>query len=433
MLDDQSRAEGPVGRDAPAPVATRADPARGEDRSRGADPARDENTRALQENTRALREHTPQDEAQDREAESRNGEPSDGQDDEGEGEESGKKPGLVRRHPLWFVLGAIVLLLAAAGGYWYWLTYIHPYESTDDAFVDARQFAVSPKVAGYVTAVPVTDNQHVEAGAVLFQIDKRDYEVALQQARAQVQSAQAQIQGFDAQIQAQQGSIQEAKAQVEQAKAALQFAKQDAARYQDLAQRGAGSVQQSQQSTSNLQQQQANVDRANAAVTVAQRQIGSLQAQKAGAEASLAQARAQEAQARLNLEYTTVTTAQAGRVVRLTGAVGQFAQAGQALSMFVPDDIWVTANFKETQITDMRPGQPVDVEIDAYPDHKITGKVTSVQPGSGTAFSLLPAENATGNYVKVVQRVPVKITVDTWPQDVSIGPGMSVVPTVRVR
>jgi membrane fusion protein (multidrug efflux system) len=427
MLDDQSRAEAPVGRDAPTPVVARGDSAR-EGFSRDIDAARDENTRALRENTRALREHTPQDEAEGKDQEG-GGKEADGQDDE----DKEKKPGLIKRHPLWFVLGAVLLLLAAAGGYWYWLTFVHPYESTDDAFVDARQFAVSPKVAGYVTAVPVTDNQHVEAGTVLFQIDKRDYEVALQQARAQIQSAQAQIQGFDAQIQAQQGSIQEAKAQVEQAKAALQFARQDAARYQDLAQRGAGSVQQSQQSTSNLQQQQANVDRSNAAVTVAQRQIGSLQAQRAGAEASLAQARSQEAQARLNLGYTTVATAQAGRVVRLTGAVGQFAQAGQVLSMFVPDDIWVTANFKETQITDMRPGQSVDVEIDAYPDHKITGRVDSVQPGSGTAFSLLPAENATGNYVKVVQRVPVKITVESWPKDVSIGPGMSVVPTVRVR
>ncbi|WP_407943429.1 biotin/lipoyl-binding protein [Methylobacterium sp. EM32] len=426
MLDDQSRAEAPVGRDAPAPVVARQDPTP-QDSARQ-DSARAENTRALQENTRALREHTPQDEAEGKDQEAE-GKDSDEQDDDGKA----KRPGLIKRHPLWFVLGAVVLLLAAAGGYWYWLTFVHPYESTDDAFVDARQFAVAPKVSGYVTAVPVTDNQHVEAGAVLFQIDTRDYEVALQQAQAQVQSAQAQIQGFEAQIQAQQGSIQEARAQVEQAKAALQFAKQDAARYQDLAQRGAGSVQQSQQSTSNLQQQQASFDRASAAVTVAQRQIGSLQAQKAGAEASLAQARAQVAQARLNLAYTTVTTAQAGRVVRLTGAVGQFAQAGQALSMFVPDDIWVTANFKETQITDMRPGQPVDVEIDAYPDHKITGKVASVQPGSGTAFSLLPAENATGNYVKVVQRVPVKITVENWPQDVSIGPGLSIVPTVRVR
>lgn len=341
--------------------------------------------------------------------------------------------GLLRRHPVWFALGALVLLAAGAGGYWYWLTFLHPYESTDDAFVAARQFAIAPKVSGYIVEVPVTDNQHVEAGAVLLRIDRRDYETARQQALAQVAAAQASILSAEAQIAAQQGTIAEAKAQVEQTKAALAFAQADAARYQDLASRGSGSVQRSQQTTSEQQQQQANLQRANAAVTVAERQIGSLEAQKASAQASLAQARAQEAQARLNLDYTTVTAAQSGRLVRLTGAVGQYAQAGQALSMFVPDDIWVTANFKETQITDMRPGQSVDVEIDAYPDRRITGRVASVQPGSGTAFSLLPAENATGNYVKVVQRVPVKIVVDRWPDDVAIGPGMSIVPTVRVR
>jgi membrane fusion protein (multidrug efflux system) len=120
-------------------------------------------------------------------------------------------------------------------------------------------------------------------------------------------------------------------------------------------------------------------------------------------------------------------------VVRLTGAKGQYLDAGQAIAMFVPDDVWITANFKETQLTDMRPGQLVNLTIDAYPDHKLTGKIDSIQPGSGTAFSLLPAENATGNYVKVTQRVPVKIVVDRWPSDVAIGPGMSVVPTVTVR
>jgi membrane fusion protein, multidrug efflux system len=128
-----------------------------------------------------------------------------------------------------------------------------------------------------------------------------------------------------------------------------------------------------------------------------------------------------------------VTAAQSGRVVKLSGAVGTFASAGQSLMMFVPDEIWIFANYKETQLRDMRPGQPVEVRIDAYPDRKLTGRVDSVQPGSGTAFSLLPAENATGNYVKVVQRVPVKIVVDNWPADVPTGPGMSVVPWVKVR
>jgi membrane fusion protein, multidrug efflux system len=146
----------------------------------------------------------------------------------------------------------------------------------------------------------------------------------------------------------------------------------------------------------------------------------------------LAQAQAQRDQAQLNLSYTTLTAAQPGRVVALTAAVGQFAQAGTALTMFVPDDIWVTANFKETQLVAMRPGQPVGMSIDAYPDRTILGHVASVQPGSGTAFSLLPAQNATGNFVKIVQRVPVKIVIDNAPTDVALGPGMSVVPSVRV-
>ncbi len=161
-------------------------------------------------------------------------------------------------------------------------------------------------------------------------------------------------------------------------------------------------------------------------MTAAERQTKVLEAQKQSAQAQLEQAR-------LNLDYTKIVAVQPGRVVKLGSAKGAFVNAGQSLMMFVPDDIWVTANYKETQVTDMRPGQPAEIRIDAYPEHKITGKVASVQPGSGTVFSLLPAENATGNYVKVVQRVPVKIVVDQWPTDITIGPGMSVVPRVKVR
>ncbi|AWN39252.1 HlyD family secretion protein [Methylobacterium durans] len=345
----------------------------------------------------------------------------------------GKRPSVIRRHPIWFGLGALAVIALGVAGYLYWLVSLHPYESTDDAFVDARQFTIAPKVSGYVVDVPVTDNQHVEAGTTLFQIDRRDYDVAVRQAQAQIASAEASIQNVDAQIEAQKAQIDVASVQVTQTQAALDFAKADAARYKDLATRGAGTVQQSQQSTSNLEQQEASLQRARASVISAQKQIGSLEAQRASAEASLATARAQAAQAELNLGYTTVMAAQPGRIVQLSGAKGQFAQAGQSLSTFVPDEKWVTANYKETQITDMRPGQSAEIEIDAYPNRKIHGRVDSVQPGSGTAFSLLPAQNATGNYVKVVQRIPVKIVVDDWPRDVSIGPGMSIVPTVRVR
>ena len=158
-----------------------------------------------------------------------------------------------------------------------------------------------------------------------------------------------------------------------------------------------------------------------------------LQTQRATAEASKQQADAQLDQAKLNLQYTNVQAAQSGRVVKLSGAKGTFAAAGQSLMMFVPDEVWITANYKETQLADMRPGQPVEIRVDAYPGRKLKGHVDSVQPGSGTAFSLLPAENATGNFVKVVQRVPVKIVVDDWPPDLPVGPGMSVVPRTRVR
>ena len=326
-----------------------------------------------------------------------------------------------------------MLLVAAVGGGYVYLDYAERFQSTDDAFVAARQFGVAPtNVSGYVTAVPVTDNQHVAIGAVIARIDDRDYRIALEQAKAQVAAAKASIENIDAQITVQQAQVDQAQAQVENAQAALAFAEQDAARYQQLAKNGGGTLQQAQQSAATLHQDQATLASAKATRMAAQRQIESLRAQRASAEASLAQAQAQQDQAELNLVYTTVTAAQAGRVANLSAAVGEYVQPGTSLAMFVPDDIWVVANFKETQLADMRPGQPVTMRIDAYPQREIRGHVASVQPGSGTAFSLLPAQNATGNYVKIVQRVPVKIVIDDPPTDVALGPGMSVVPTVRV-
>ncbi|WP_267357049.1 MULTISPECIES: HlyD family secretion protein [unclassified Methylobacterium] len=354
----------------------------------------------------------------------------DGEDGAGDGQ---RRPNIVRRHPFAVLLGGLAVIALGVGIFFYWLLYMHPYENTDDAFVDARSISIQPKVGGYLVDVPVTDNQHVEAGQILFQIYQRDYQIALDQAKAQVEADQAAIKNIDAQIQAQNANIDVSKAQVATAEAALKFAQEDAARYKDLAERGSGSIQQSQSATSTLQQRQASVQSANASVVAAQKQIGSLEAQKASTQAQLARDTAQVEQAELNLGYTTIRSVQSGRVVRLTGGIGQLAQAGQTLATFVPDDIWVTANFKETQINDMRPGQPVNLAIDAYPARKIHGTVASVQPGSGTAFSLLPAQNATGNYVKVTQRIPVKIVVKDWPKDVAIGPGMSVVPTVTVR
>ncbi|MGH6799754.1 MAG: HlyD family secretion protein [Roseiarcus sp.] len=340
--------------------------------------------------------------------------------------------GWLQRHQVMAAVSLAALLLAAAAGYVYLDNSGH-FESTDDAFIAARQFSIAPKVSGYIVAVPVTDNQHVVAGDTIARIDDRDYRVALAQAEAQVAAAEANIHSIDAQTTVQQAQVAQAQAQVEQAQAGVVFAQQQASRYQSLARTGSGSVENAQQYTTQLRQQDAGVKTAQAALTAAERQIDALKAQRASAEANLAQANAQLDQAKLNLSYTIVAAAQPGRVVNLSAAVGEYATPGTSLSMFVPDDIWVTANFKETQLDAMRPNQPVKLEIDAYPNHRVEGHVASVQPGSGTAFSLLPAENATGNYVKIVQRVPVKIVLDNPPADVALGPGMSVVPTVRTN
>lgn len=345
---------------------------------------------------------------------------------------AGGRFAILRKHPFLSIAAAVTLVAVLFGGVLWYLEARH-YERSDDAFVDARQFAVAPRVAGLVTEVHVSDNANVKEGDLLFKIDPRDYQVALAQAQAGLAQAEAQIGNVDAQIAAQRARVDVAQAQLEQTAAALIFAKQEEQRALDLVAKGAGTLQTEQQRRASLTQAQADQSRAQAALEAAQRQVASLQAQRKSAEANRDAAAAQVDQAKLNLSYTDVKAAQAGTITRLTGAVGQFVQAGQAVTMFVPGRLWVTANFKETQITDMRPGQKVSLRIDAYPDREIEGHVDSIQRGSGTAFSLLPAENATGNYVKVVQRVPVKIVFDSVPADVTLGPGMSVVPSVRVR
>jgi len=351
----------------------------------------------------------------------------------GERPASPEKPrkNFLRRHPLMAGAGLLALVVAGLGAYVYWDHTSH-FESTDDAFVAARQFAIAPKIAGYVTAVPVTDNQHVNKGDVIAKIDQRDYLTALAQAQAQVAGAEAGIHNVDTQIATQDAQITSAQAQVAQAQANSELARVTWGRDQPLVKQGWATAQQGTTDVQNLKAQQSAVDSAQAALKVAQRQIDTLRAQRTSQEATLSQAKAQLDQANLNLSYTTVTADQPGRVVNLSGAVGEYAQAGTNLAMLVPDEIWVVANYKETQLDRMRPGQPADLQIDAYPERGFHGHLDSVQPGSGPAFSLLPPENATGNYVKIVQRVPVKLILDNPPTDVSLGPGMSVVPTARV-
>jgi membrane fusion protein, multidrug efflux system len=347
---------------------------------------------------------------------------------------AGEQPSLrerMRRRPLLIAAVAIAALIAIVVGVLWWFNGRN-YESTDDAFIDARTVTISSQVSGAIIDVPVTDNQRVDAGGVLARIDQRDYLAAVNQAKGQVAQAQANVANLAAQISAQQARIDQAQKQVTEAQGALTFSQQQNTRAEELVQRGAGTVQAAQQASSDLIQKQAALSAAEANLVAAQKQIAVLQTQQDVAKAQVDQARASQDTAEANLARTVITAPVNGQVTHLTAAKGQYAQAGQALMMFVPTEKWVTANFKETQLTDMRPGQPVKIRIDAYPGRTFRGHVDSIQAGSGTAFSLLPAENATGNFVKVVQRVPVKIVLDV-PPDVHLGPGMSVVPTVKVR
>ena len=293
---------------------------------------------------------------------------------------TGKQPDKQRpwhkRPAILFAIG-IVSLIAIISGVIYYL-HARAYESTDDAFIQAHVVTVSPKVASYVSRVHVDDNTHVKRGDLLVELDPRDYEARLAQANANLEA----------------GKVEAARARI------------DAKRYENIA----------------LEQAVSKQERDNAV------------AKERTAIAQVAQLEATVKQAQLDLSYTKIDAPESGRITRKNVEPGAYVQVGQTLFSIVPDEVWVVANFKETQLRHMRPGQPARIHMDAYPDKTFKGHVDSIQAGSGAAFSLLPPENATGNYVKVVQRVPVKIVIDEPPdREHVLGPGMSVVPEVKVR
>jgi membrane fusion protein (multidrug efflux system) len=336
----------------------------------------------------------------------------------------------VRRHWLIAILIAVAAIAAIIGGVIYWLN-ARNYATTDDAFVDGRPASMSAQVAAAIVEVAVTDNQIVKAGQLLARLDDRDFRAAQDEAKAQIAQAEASMASADAQTVAQKSMVEQASLQVTEAEAALAFSKDQSQRAQTLLSQGSGTLQQAQQTHSDLVQKQAGVDAAAAALSQAKRQLAVFAAQREIAQAQRAQAEGQLAQAQANLSRTTIAAPFEGRVTQLTAAKGAYASPGQALMLVVPLDVWVTANYRETQLNGMRPGQSADLCIDAY-NKCFPGHVDSIQAGSGTAFSLLPAENATGNYVKIVQRVPVKLVFDHRP-DLELGPGMSVSPSVRIR
>jgi membrane fusion protein (multidrug efflux system) len=332
--------------------------------------------------------------------------------------------------------GAVVAALAGAAWYgWDYWTVGQYLVSTDDAYVKADNTTIAPKVSGYLRQVLVGDNERVKAGQVLARIDERDFQVALDQAKSDVAAAEAAIASKQAQLGVQQTVIDAARATVDVDKATVTFAAQENKRYTDLASTGYGSVQNAQQAQSRIAGAQAAVQRDTANLASALKQVDLLKAEIAQATASLARANAAESQAELNLGYTSVVAPIDGIVGNRSLRVGQFVQAGTQLMSVVPaTGAYVVANYKETQLTDVRRGQAVDIAVDMFPGSIVHGRVDSIAPASGQEFALLPPDNATGNFTKVVQRIPVKIALDPDnDSSVELRPGMSVIPTIETR
>jgi membrane fusion protein (multidrug efflux system) len=330
-------------------------------------------------------------------------------------------------------LGVLALGALCATGAWWW--HARVYETTDNAFITAHVTSVSPQVAGRVLEVLIEDNQKVDAGDVLLRLDKAPFTVKADQARANLNEARQKLEEAGSQYQVALAAADQARADAASAEAQAANAASDLKRYRNLL--GSGAVsQQAHDNAETLARTSASaLLAAKKRLAAAEAQAGLAEAQILTAQAGVKKSQAALDQALLELSYTETKAQVSGRVTKKAVEPGDYVQTGQAVLGLVQEDVWVVANFKETQLADMRPGQPVSISVDAYPGHEFQGHVDSFQAGTGAAFSLLPAENATGNYVKVVQRVPVKIVLDltggeTWGL---LATGMSVIPQVKVR
>ena len=331
---------------------------------------------------------------------------------------------------------AVVLVLVLGGlcG-WYWWEVLRFRQSTDDAYVQSDVSVISPKIEGYLKKVKVVDNQQVAEGAVLFVIDDRDFKAKVAQAEAVVATGEASIATYDSRLKLQQAMIDQAAAVVQSAEADLARMQQDYKRYSTLMTSDFASRQRFEQAEADARKAEAALAKSRAALAGEQSQLAVLRSQQHEEEAKLQQARANLWLAKNDLDNTVIRAPISGVAGNRAGQVGQYVKAGTQLLSLVPlTRLYVTANFKETQLTRMRPGQIAEVSVDAYPDQILQGRVESFAPGSGAQFSLLPPDNATGNFTKIVQRVPVRVALPA--NDALNGllrPGLSVTVTVDTR
>jgi len=345
------------------------------------------------------------------------------------------KPPKSRRTRGLLVVASLLVLTGTGWFGWHHWTIGRFEVSTDDAYVKADSTTVAPKVSGYLSTVLVQDNQQVKAGQVLAHIDDRDFKAALDQARANVTASEANLSNVKASLETQYANIDGARAAVAVDVANQTFAAQDDRRYAMLVANGAASLQSAQQASARNVALQASVSHDSAALNAAIKQVDQLRAQVDQAQATLLRDQANLRQAELNLSYTNLVAAVDGVVGNRTLRVGQYVQAGTQLMSIVPlQSAYVVANFKETQLTHVRAGQSAEIEVDMFPGVRARGHVDSLSPASGQEFALLPPDNATGNFTKIVQRIPVKIVLDPdSPLRNQLLPGMSVNPTIMTK
>ncbi len=352
----------------------------------------------------------------------------------GNGDGNGNGNGARRRAVVW-----LILLLVAGIGFVpgsrvlrKWMSH----ETTEDAFIEGPVVQVASQVAGRVLKVNVADNQQVAAGQVLVELDPVDYRSALAQSEAALAVARSQVEEARAGLAVAEASVGQAEAEVRVAETTAQNAEADLKRYQELAKTSAISSQTVDTAQAAARNAAARIEASRKQLAAARSQVGSANARVLSSQAAVRESETKVDQARQKLSYTQIKAQTPGRVTRKSVEPGNYVNTGQALMAVVGRPVWVVANFKETQLGKMRPGQPVEVRVDAFPGRVLPARVDSIQAGTGSRFSLLPPENATGNFVKVVQRVPVKITFEPSADPAVLAlltPGMSVVPEVLVK
>ncbi|MCG7495416.1 HlyD family secretion protein [Vibrio sp. Of7-15] len=339
-----------------------------------------------------------------------------------------------KRNKAPLIATAIMLTLGLLGSA-YWFSYGQYFESTDNAYLQGDITNISPKVSGYIVQSNVSDNQFVKKGELLVQIDDRDYQSALDQANAHLTVVQSNVNNLEAQQTLQHSQITQAESRVDSAQAEYDRAVQQAVRSRSLLKRNYASQDEVDSMLAQQKMTQAALEEAKANLAASHDQLLVIASEIEQAKASVTEAQAQQEQAQLNLDYTKVYAPADGIIGKRSVREGLLVQAGAPLMSLVPNnEVWIEANFKETQLNGIHKGQTVEVELDAFPDQPLQGVVDSFSPATGAKFALLPPENATGNFTKIVQRVPVKIIIpDQKALQGRLLPGLSVVATIDTR